>query len=122
MQSSETIDVREMAILHKGFRRVYEESARLVRANPTPSAGRVTFLADHIDFSLTLLHMHHEGEDELLYPKLIERAPDQAPITQEVEHEHELIKTALDAGSAACAAWRTCAGGWRDSRRRQHAG
>jgi hypothetical protein len=46
------------------------------------------------------------GEDELLYPKLIERVPDQAPMTEEVEHEHQLIKTALDAVSAACAAWR----------------
>jgi len=106
MQSSEPIDVREMAILHQGFRRTYDESARLVRANPAPSPRRVTFLADHIDFSLQLLHVHHEGEDELLYPKLIERAPDQAPMIAEVEHGHGLIKTALDAVSAACAAWR----------------
>ncbi len=106
MSSSEPIDVREMAILHQGFRRVYEEAARLVRANPAPSPGRVGFLADHIDFSLALLHIHHEGEDELLYPKLIERAPDQVAMTQEVEHEHELIKTALDAVSGACAGWR----------------
>jgi hemerythrin-like domain-containing protein len=106
MQTSEPIDVREMAILHQAFRRVYDESARLVRANPAPSAGRVTFLADHIDFSLTMLHIHHEGEDELLYPKLIERVPDQAPVTEQVEHEHELIKTALDAVAAACTAWR----------------
>jgi hemerythrin-like domain-containing protein len=106
MQASEPIDVRDMAIVHAAFRRAYKEAAQLVRANPAPSAGRVTFLADHIDFGLMLLHIHHEGEDELLYPKLIERAPDQAPMTEQVEHEHELIKRALDAASAACAAWR----------------
>jgi len=39
-------------------------------------------------------------------PKLIERVPEQAPMTEEVEHEHEIIKTALDATSAACATWR----------------
>jgi len=27
-------------------------------------------------------------------------------VTEQVDHEHELIKTALDAASAACAAWR----------------
>jgi len=32
--------------------------------------------------------------------------PDQASMTQEVEHEHELIRTALDAASAACTTWR----------------
>lgn len=106
MQASQAIDVRDMAIVHQAFRRAYAESARLVRAAPVPSPGRVTFLADHIDFGLALLHVHHEGEDELLYPKLIERVPEQAQTTEQVEHEHELIKTALDAASAACAGWR----------------
>ena len=100
------IDVRDMAIVHQTFRRAYDESARLVRAAPAPSPGRVTFLADHIDFAIAALHIHHEGEDELLYPKLIERVPEQAPMTEEIEHEHQLIKTALDDTSAACAAWR----------------
>jgi hemerythrin-like domain-containing protein len=66
----------------------------------------VAFLADHIEFAIAALHIHHEGEDELLYPKLIERAPEQAPMTEEVEHEHQLIGTALEAASAACAVWR----------------
>jgi len=100
------IEVRDMAIVHRLFRQAYDEAARLVRAGPAPSPGRVTFLADHIDFALTALHHHHEGEDALLYPKLIARVPEQAPMTEQVEHEHLLIKTALDAASAACAAWR----------------
>ena len=106
MSKAQPIDVREMAIVHRMFRNGYEESARLVRAAPAPSPGRVTFLADHIDFGIAMLHVHHEGEDELLYPKLIERVPEQAPMTEQVEHEHLLIKTALDEASAACAAWR----------------
>jgi len=106
MSTTQPIDVRDMAIVHRTFRNVYEESARLVRAAPTPSPGRVTFLADHIDFGIAALHHHHEDEDELLYPKLIERVPEQASMTEQVEHEHLLIKTALEEASAACAAWR----------------
>ena len=106
MSKEQPIDVRDMAIIHRTFRAGYTESARLVRAAPAPSPERVTFLADHIDFAIAALHIHHEGEDELLYPKLIERVPDQAPMTEEVEHEHQLIKTALESASAACAAWR----------------
>jgi hemerythrin-like domain-containing protein len=106
MSTAQPIDVRDMAIVHRTFRKAYDESARLVRAVPTPSPGRVTFLADHIDLVVAALHGHHEGEDALLYPKLIERVPEQAPMTEEVEHEHQIIKTALDAASAACAAWR----------------
>jgi hemerythrin-like domain-containing protein len=106
MSSSQPIVVRDMAIAHRTFRKAYDESARLVRAAPTPSPGRVTFLADHIDFGIAALHGHHESEDALLYPKLIERVPEQAPMTEEVEHEHQIIRAALDAASAACAAWR----------------
>jgi hypothetical protein len=106
MSKEQPIDVRDMAIVHRTFRKASEEAARLVRAAPVPSPARVTFLADHIDFGIMMLHVHHEGEDELLYPKLIERVPDQAPMTEQVDHEHQTIKTALDATSAACAAWR----------------
>jgi hypothetical protein len=106
MPASQPIDVRDMAIVHRTFRNMYNEAARLVRAAPAPSPGRVTFLADHIDFGIAMLHVHHEGEDELLYPKLIERVPEQAAMTEQVDHEHLLIKTALDTASAACAAWR----------------
>jgi hypothetical protein len=106
MPTSQQIDVRDMAIIHRTFRKTYQESARLVRAAPAPSPARVTFLADHVDFGIAMLHVHHEGEDELLYPKLIERVPDQAPMTEEVEHEHQLVRSSLDAASAACTAWR----------------
>jgi hemerythrin-like domain-containing protein len=106
MSISQPIVVRDMAIVHRTFRNAYDESARLVRAAPTPSPARVTFLADHIDFAIATLHIHHEGEDELLYPKLIERVPEQALMTEQVEHEHELVRVALDGASAACATWR----------------
>jgi len=106
MSTTQPIDVRDMAIVHRTFRMAYEECARLVRAAPAPSPGRVAFLADHIDFSIAMLHIHHEGEDELLYPKLIDRVPEQAPMTEQVDDEHQAIKTALDDVSAACATWR----------------
>jgi len=106
MSAANPIEVRDMAIVHHAFRKTYAESALLVRAAPTPSAKRVTFLADHIDFGISLLHHHHESEDTLLYPILIERAPEQAGTTEEVAHEHLLVHTAIDAASSACESWR----------------
>jgi hypothetical protein len=52
MTATQPIDVRDMAIVHRTFRKAYDESAQLVRAAPTPSPERVTFLADHIDFAI----------------------------------------------------------------------
>ena len=106
MSATQPIEVRDMAIIHVTFRQAYAESARLVRANPTPSPARVTFLADHIDFGVEMLHHHHESEDELLYPLLIARVPDQAEMTERIDHEHQTIATALDAARERCAGWR----------------
>ncbi|HXC19648.1 MAG TPA: hemerythrin domain-containing protein [Acidimicrobiales bacterium] len=106
MSTTNPIEVRDMGIIHETFRRAYEEAAQLVRRAPTPSPGRVTFLADHIDFGLTMLHHHHEGEDMILYPLLVQRVPDHATRTEQIDHEHQVVKGAIDHAQAACAAWR----------------
>lgn len=106
MPAAEPIDVSDMAIVHRTFRKGYSEAAGLVRADFAPPPGRVTFLADHVDFGIAALHVHHRSEDELLYPKLIERAPERAAVIEQVEQEHQLIASALDQASAACATWR----------------
>ncbi len=106
MTQAPPIEVRDMRIVHVTFRNAYEEAARLVRAAPTPSPERVTFLADHIDFGIMMLHHHHASEDELLYPLLVERVPEQAAMTKEVAHEHRLVEDAINAASSACATWR----------------
>ena len=88
--TAQPINVRDMAIIHRTFRKAYDESARLVRTARAAPPERVTFLADHIDFAIAALHIHHEGEDELLYPKLIERVPDQAPMTKDAGAQRSL--------------------------------
>jgi hypothetical protein len=106
VSATNPIEVRDMAIIHQTFRRAYEEAAKLVRANPTPSPGRVTFLADHVDFGLTMLHHHHEGEDVILYPLLEQRVPDHAARTEQIDHEHVEVKGKIDAAQKASQKWR----------------
>ena len=106
MNTAQPIDVRDMAIVHRTFDRMYDEAIGLVRAESSPTADRVTLLADFVDFGAMMLHHHHESEDELLYPLLLSRVPDQAATTEDVEHEHQLVRGALDKVSAGCAAWR----------------
>ena len=106
MSATQPIDVRDMAIVHKTFRNAFDESARLVRATPTPSAARVTFLADHVDFGISMLHTHHGSEDEYLFPVLVERVPEQAAMTEEVALEHKMVAEAIDSATLACSTWR----------------
>jgi hemerythrin-like domain-containing protein len=42
----------------------------------------------------------------LLYQLLIERVPEQAEMTEEVAHEHQVVQTALESTVAACGTWR----------------
>lgn len=106
MSKEQPIEVRDMAIVHRAFRDGFAEGAQLVRAARAPSAERVKFLADHFDFGIMMLHLHHEGEDELLYPKLIGRAPEQAPMIEGIEQQHKQVQAALDVAEAACRKWR----------------
>src|SRR4051812_8733964 len=103
---TDAIEVRDMRIVHLAFRNAYDEAARLLRAGPTPSPDRVEFLADHVDFAIALLHGHHESEDELLYPKLLDRVPAQVATTREVADEHLAVASVLDETSIACSSWR----------------
>ena len=109
MPGSAPIDVRDMRIVHETFRRAYAQTADLVRANPTPSPQRVTFLADHCDFALRMLHTHHESEDELLYPLLRQRVPGQREMVDRVEAQHQEVTGAVAAATSACGAWRASA-------------
>jgi hemerythrin-like domain-containing protein len=106
VSASQPIEVKDMRIVHATFRRAFDESAQLVRAAPTPSAKRVTFLADHIDFGISMLHTHHESEDLLLYPLLAERVPEQAAMVNDAGHQHQEVASALGAVTDACATWR----------------
>jgi hemerythrin-like domain-containing protein len=106
MSSRPPIDVRDMAIVHQTFRQAYDESARLVRGAASSSPERTEFLADHVDFAAAMLHIHHEGEDQLLYPKLMERLPDKASATEQIKDEHQEIQTQVEAVSEATKMWR----------------
>jgi hemerythrin-like domain-containing protein len=106
MANQQLIDVRDMAIVHRTFRKAFTEGAALIRANPTPSPERVAFLTNHAEFGLAMLHHHHEAEDEYLYPLLMERVPDQVEHTDHTRRQHEEVAVAIDAALAAVRAWR----------------
>ncbi len=106
MSVEHPIDVRDMAIVHRTFRNSFSEAAQFVRANPTPSAERVGFLGEHIDFAIGMLHHHHEAEDELLYPLLAQRVPDQAEMVNTIEAQHHAVTGAIDAVTTASNTWR----------------
>jgi hypothetical protein len=84
-------------LIHAVFRvdatHVADAAARL-------AAGEHTLLEplrDHLDVLSAALHEHHSGEDELIFPVLLERRPDMCSELLVVESEHTVLDEAVEA-------------------------
>src|SRR5690242_5316453 len=70
-------NTRDMLAIHQIFRDAFGCSPQLVGSVCNEQSERVETVAAYYANVLALLRTHHEGEDELIWPKLIERVPDQ---------------------------------------------
>ena len=97
---------REMPIIHRIFRRQFAEVRALVQEVSPADAPRVSAVADHLGFLLDGLHMHHTTEDDLVWPKLLQRTQLDAPLVERMEQQHEQIDASVTEVRAATSAWR----------------
>lgn len=81
----------EMAVIHRVFRRGFPMVAGLVRGTPPGATGRSRQIAIHLDFLLNGIHHHHTGEDENIWPLLLERAVPQAELITRMEGQHAVV-------------------------------
>lgn len=67
-------DSRDMYMVHTMFRREFAEAPALARAvvDQAELAARVSA---HLVLVTRFLHGHHRSEDDVLWPKLLERSP-----------------------------------------------
>lgn len=100
-------DVRDMLVVHQAFRDAYGRMPDLVRSVPAGDADRAGVVCDHADLIDDFLHLHHKGEDELLWPKLIARGPsDLRPTLALLEEQHKEIDNLLTESSSLRREWR----------------
>ncbi|PZG13114.1 hemerythrin domain-containing protein [Nonomuraea aridisoli] len=106
----ERADARDMFAVHTMFRREYGMMPDLVRAVTAGDRERVTVVADHIALMNRVLHGHHTGEDEHIWPLLLERVEaGLAPVVSMMEDQHERIHAGYKRLDLALAAWRESA-------------
>jgi hemerythrin-like domain-containing protein len=111
MTATTGIDTREMVVVHTAFRRELGAAPGLVRGVAAGDRARAEVVGAHVQLLLDMLHHHHVGEDELLWPKLHERLPGElAPTVLLMEGQHELIAQELDVALAVLPGWRAEAG------------
>ncbi|WP_169739802.1 hemerythrin domain-containing protein [Actinospica robiniae] len=94
-------------MVHTGFRREFGLMPSLVRAVTDGDRQRVAIVADHIDLLGIALHEHHHGEDQALWPLLLERCPtDLAPVVHGMQEDHDRIAGLISELAHAVTAWR----------------
>lgn len=108
--STSTADVRDMLVVHESFRREFDQLPELVAGVAPGDLARAKVVAEHLDLMQQMLHLHHKGEDELLWPKIIERAPEEvSALVPLMEEQHQVIVTFLEQAGAQLTRWRATA-------------
>ena len=100
-------NTEDMAQLHRVFRDAFDSGPQLVGPVAPGDGDRAEYVATYYDNVLRLLHVHHEGEDELMTPLLIERGtPAEASEVQRVAEQHVAVLDDLASTEARIAQWR----------------
>jgi hypothetical protein len=82
------LDTRDMFGVHQALNGGLTTAIDVIPARSDGDRARTEQLSSFIAEVLWLLHAHHSGEDELLYPLLIERVPDSQALFSTMDDQH----------------------------------
>ncbi|WP_399895655.1 hemerythrin domain-containing protein [Streptomyces sp. BBFR51] len=103
-------EIQQMKVIHRVMRREFAQLPDLIAAVRVGDTARARLLGDHLSLVLDMLHEHHEAEDELLWPVLVQRVPLEKDLIAVMETQHQAIGDAVDAVAAQLPAWTDDAG------------
>jgi hemerythrin-like domain-containing protein len=107
--TAEKPDVNEMRVIHRVYRRELGALPELVRRVPDGDTERAVVVGQHAELVLTGLHIHHSGEDEHLWPLLLERAQPSTELVRSMQAQHERVHGCVDRCQELLAPWRVSA-------------
>jgi hemerythrin-like domain-containing protein len=99
-------DVSDMFAVHKALTGALDAAPAYV-ATADGDSERVGVIGSFYENVIEFLHVHHTGEDELIYPVLEERCAESRSELERINDQHKLLLAPMDAGRSAVAAWRT---------------
>jgi hemerythrin-like domain-containing protein len=104
-------DTRVMGVIHSIYRRELGLAGGVLRGVAPGDVARAAVVADHLQLVHDHLHHHHTAEDELLWPLLLERVPEElAPLVHLMESQHATVETLLGEVAGLLPTWRRTAG------------
>lgn len=88
-------DTSDMLAVHQVFRSALSPASELI-ATAKGDDTRRGLLNNYYDNILAFLEVHHEGEQELVFPILLERAPDQSELIERMTDQHENVVASIE--------------------------
>ncbi|WFF00270.1 hemerythrin domain-containing protein [Micromonospora sp. WMMD964] len=114
-QNEPMADVRDMYMAHALMRRELGLLPRVVRGVTPGDAARAEIVGAHTELVTMILHLHHQGEDALLWPLLNARGGAEATaIVPIMEKQHHAIEEANETVAALLPGWRATGRGGDD--------
>jgi hypothetical protein len=98
-------NTRDMLGIHQVFRDAFGCAPQLVGSVCNDHSDRVDAVAAYYGNVLAMLHAHHQGEDELIWPKLVQRAANHADVVTRMQEQHEALHEALVESERRLGAW-----------------
>ena len=98
-------DTSDMVIVHRMFRRECALLPQLVAAVAGGDVARARTVAAHAREVLDMLHHHHVGEDELLWPRLSARTRFHADLLARMDSQHQGLAVLLEHAATSFTAW-----------------
>jgi len=98
-------DAGEMVLVHRVFRRAFDELPALITATAVGDLRRARAVGEQLNLVILVLHHHHAAEDEMLWPKLSARVPLAANRIHQLEEQHAVIAALVDGVQQARLDW-----------------
>jgi hemerythrin-like domain-containing protein len=103
------VDTWEMVLVHRVFRREFRILPALIRAATPGDTARAEVVGSHLANVAGALHHHHEAEDELLWPVMLDRVGLRTDLVHRMEAQHERLGGLLTRIDDLTARWRAAA-------------
>ena len=98
-------DVSDMYAVHRALLGALDAAPKCV-VNAGHDSERVAVVGSFIENVIEFLHVHHTGEDELVYPLLEQRCAESRSELERIDDQHKSLYAPMDAGRSAVTAWR----------------
>ncbi len=96
----------DMVLVHRAFRREFRLLPQVVRSVAPNDIAHAQRVAAHYDELAEMLEHHHQGEDDLVWPKLLERSQPDENLVSRMQVQHQSVSTLLETSGEMLARWR----------------